>query len=160
MDNLKLADEIEAAKNTDRELYRDPAAVGLEYYAPSIHVTEGGGIGINVGGHVVVKPLSDWHALALRAQSETDGWRPMLYDEELYGKVPGAVAAPKNGENILVWAPWMQRPSPAFWCDRTGAWDLDYGMIEDRPSTDPEEYAGLTHWRPLYAPPATGGDNV
>src|SRR5258708_7447069 len=31
-----------------------------------IHVTEGGGIGINVGGHVTVLPLRTWHALAKR----------------------------------------------------------------------------------------------
>lgn len=50
--------------NTDRELWREPAEVGLEAYAPSIHLTEGGGIGINVGGMVHVMPLRRWHALA------------------------------------------------------------------------------------------------
>jgi len=50
-----------ATQNTDRELWREPPG---DYYANSIHVTTGGGIGINVGGKVYVKPLKDWHALA------------------------------------------------------------------------------------------------
>lgn len=41
----------QAAKNTDRELWRGPDKGAGSYYADSIHVTEGGGIGINVGGH-------------------------------------------------------------------------------------------------------------
>ena len=51
--------------NTDREIWRSPDNGG--FYADSIHVTQGGGIGINCGGHVIVKPLRDWHALALAA---------------------------------------------------------------------------------------------
>lgn len=46
-------------KNTDRELWRlDPD----DYYSPSIHVTESGGIGIDVGGTVIVRPAEEWHA--------------------------------------------------------------------------------------------------
>ncbi len=51
------------AQNTDRELWRK---VPGDYYAPSIHVTEGGGIGINVGGFVIVKPVEWWHEMAKR----------------------------------------------------------------------------------------------
>src|SRR5689334_19662317 len=47
--------------NTDRELWR---LVPDSYYSPSIHVTAGNGIGINVGGHVIVMPIERWHALA------------------------------------------------------------------------------------------------
>lgn len=50
-----------ACKSTDRELWREKAD---DYYSPSIHVTERGGIGINVGGRVVVQNLRDWHAAA------------------------------------------------------------------------------------------------
>jgi len=57
----------QAAKNTDRELWREPPG---DYYANRIFVTEGGGIGIDVGGFVIVKPLADWHALA-KAECET-----------------------------------------------------------------------------------------
>ena len=58
-----MADEATEAKNTDRELWRERPE---DYYAPSIFVTEGGGIGINVDGHVIVKPVRDWHRLAMQ----------------------------------------------------------------------------------------------
>ena len=49
------------AKNTDRELWRK---VKDNYYSPSLHVTVTGGIGINKGGTVYVKPIEEWHRLA------------------------------------------------------------------------------------------------
>jgi hypothetical protein len=52
-------------KNTDRKLWQDPA--GGEF-ADSIHVTETGGIGINVGGRVLVAPIQEWHAAMLFRQ--------------------------------------------------------------------------------------------
>jgi hypothetical protein len=52
----------EAAVNTDKEIWRRTAD---DYYSPSIHVTEDNGIGINVGGHVIVKPVEDWHKAGL-----------------------------------------------------------------------------------------------
>lgn len=55
------------AKNTDRELWCGPDEGNGSYYADSIHVTEGGGIGINCGGYVIVKPLKEWFALAAPA---------------------------------------------------------------------------------------------
>ena len=58
-----------AGQNTDRELWREAPG---DYYANSIHVTTGGGIGINVGGMVHVKPLKDWHALAERAACDPE----------------------------------------------------------------------------------------
>ena len=48
----------EEALNTDRELWREVAG---DYYSPSIHLTHEGGIGINVGGHVIVRPVQKWH---------------------------------------------------------------------------------------------------
>jgi hypothetical protein len=55
-------------KNTDRELYRedtgDPAG---SYYENSVHVTESGDIGMNVGGLVIVQSIATWHAQARRA---------------------------------------------------------------------------------------------
>lgn len=53
-----------ASKNTDRELWRELDEGNGSYYSPSIHVTESGGIGINVGGTVIVRPLREWHKLA------------------------------------------------------------------------------------------------
>jgi hypothetical protein len=56
----------QAAVNTDRELWRGPDEGNGDFYADSIHVTEGGGIGMNVGGLVIVMPIREWHALAAR----------------------------------------------------------------------------------------------
>lgn len=52
------------AENTDREIWRGPDEGNGSYYADSIHVTKMGGIGINCGGHVIVKSPSAWHGLA------------------------------------------------------------------------------------------------
>lgn len=63
--NASLEREFDrACANTDRELWRESEG---DYYADSIHVNQGGGIGINCGGYVIVKPLRDWHALAIQA---------------------------------------------------------------------------------------------
>jgi len=51
-----------AAKNTDRELWRECEG---DYYADFVFVTEGGGIGMNAGGKVVVKSVREWVSLAL-----------------------------------------------------------------------------------------------
>jgi len=50
-----------AVLNTDVELWRE---VEDDYYAPSIHRTIQGKVGINVGGMVYVKTLMEWHRLA------------------------------------------------------------------------------------------------
>jgi hypothetical protein len=64
----------DAAENTDRELYREPDKTGAgDYYSNSLHVTEGRGVGINVGGLVFVKTLAEWHALAVKF--EPINWR-------------------------------------------------------------------------------------
>lgn len=47
-------------QNTDREIWRERPG---DYYADSIHVTETGGIGLNVGGWVMVLPIRTWHKL-------------------------------------------------------------------------------------------------
>lgn len=54
--------EHRAFANTDRELWRERPG---DFYSPSIHVTEHGGIGINVGGRVIVMSLKHWHNLAI-----------------------------------------------------------------------------------------------
>ena len=48
----------DACKNTDREIWRRKPG---DFYSPSIHVTEFNGIGINVGGHVLVSSVEEWH---------------------------------------------------------------------------------------------------
>jgi hypothetical protein len=67
-----ISPETATANNTDREIWREPDEGNGSYYADSIHVTEGGGIGINCGGHVIVKPLRDWHALAQGQQDRNE----------------------------------------------------------------------------------------
>ena len=46
------------SKNTDKEIWRKYKD---DFYSPSIHVTERGEIGINVGGYVTVASVEDWH---------------------------------------------------------------------------------------------------
>src|ERR1051325_89753 len=52
----------QAALNTDIEIWRRTPG---DYYSPSIHVTrDGGGIGMNLGGTVIVLPIELWFAAA------------------------------------------------------------------------------------------------
>ena len=44
--------------NTDKEIWRETPG---DYYSNSIHATEDGNIGINVGGIVFVATIEDWH---------------------------------------------------------------------------------------------------
>lgn len=63
----EMASNADATQNTDRELWREPFPDPPgDYYAPSIHVTAQGGVGINVGGLVYVMTLRNWHSLAER----------------------------------------------------------------------------------------------
>ena len=62
-----MADGCE--KNTDREIWRETEG---DYYSPSIHVTEAGGIGINVGGYVFVKSVQEWHKCQGQLRLQTD----------------------------------------------------------------------------------------
>lgn len=67
-----------AMRNTDREIWREREG---DFYADSIHVTEGGGIGINCGGSVIVMPLRKWFEAAnslSRAQAEIAGLREAM----------------------------------------------------------------------------------
>ena len=52
---------LDCCSNTDKEIWRKKPG---DYYAPSIQVTEGGGIGMNVGDHVIVAPIERWHEAA------------------------------------------------------------------------------------------------
>lgn len=62
--------------NTDREIWRGPDEGNGDYYADSLHVTKDDALGINCGGHVIVKPIRDWHRLGLaQTQSQPVAWR-------------------------------------------------------------------------------------
>jgi len=52
-------DDDKGCLNTDKEIWRK---IPDDFYSPSIHVTESGGIGINVGGLVYVAPVEKWHS--------------------------------------------------------------------------------------------------
>lgn len=52
---------MDCGKNEDVEIWRK---IPGDYYSPSIHVTKSDGIGINVGGLVIVKPIEEWMRLA------------------------------------------------------------------------------------------------
>jgi hypothetical protein len=57
---MKRMMKMEAAQNTDKELWRESE----DAYSPSMHVTTEGGIGISVGGTTHVKDVRRWHQLA------------------------------------------------------------------------------------------------
>ena len=51
------------ALNTGKEIWRKTPG---DYYSPSIHVTEFGDIGINVGGYVLIAPIEKWHEAGIK----------------------------------------------------------------------------------------------
>lgn len=88
-----LASELEAmtdeAKvNTDREIWCEREG---DFYADSIHVTEGGGIGIDCGGYVIVMPVREWHRLAASL-------RPSI---SVHGGPPQAWLAPWEASEVM-----------------------------------------------------------
>jgi hypothetical protein len=54
--------------NTDKELFRE---VKGDFYSPSCHMTKDRALGINVGGYVCVKPLTQWFALLYKLEEAT-----------------------------------------------------------------------------------------
>lgn len=65
-------------ENTDREIWRLKPG---DFYSPSIHVTDYGGIGINFGGHVIVAPVKMWHeagAIMFCVNQKLPSWRRRL----------------------------------------------------------------------------------
>ena len=67
---------VKAAKNTDRELWRE---IEDDHYSVSVHVTQDGKIGMNVGGSVIVKTVREWHDTTshLPVLSEANGPEPI-----------------------------------------------------------------------------------
>lgn len=83
----QLIKNCQAAKNTDRELWREREG---DYYADSIHVTAGGAIGMNCGGMVIVKPLREWHALCAPLQPAAQQPEPPASEQlpMIEGEIP------------------------------------------------------------------------
>lgn len=74
-------DRTQAVENTDREIWRGPDLGNGDYYADSVHVTQGGGIGMNVGGHVIVMRPREWHSVckeAIELRNQLDAAEVML----------------------------------------------------------------------------------
>lgn len=114
-----------SAENTDRELYRERAG---DYYADSIHVTADGGIGMNCGGLVLVRPIRKWHEAAY-------GWHsvrhePAPKEEPLIGGYAKGKAAIILGE---------------VWLGPDGAWYE--GDCNTKCRSAP------THWKRMPDPP-------
>ena len=70
-------------ENTDTHLfYEDPKDEG---YSPSCHMTKDRKLGIQVGGHVIQKPLRDWHEQAYQlknAEHDRDEWDALHTEEQ------------------------------------------------------------------------------
>jgi hypothetical protein len=73
-------DRNDGCQNTDRHLWPQ---VSEDAFAPRIFVTAGDGIGIDVGGHVIVKLLRDWHALAARPPLCASAQQPVATVEQV-----------------------------------------------------------------------------
>ena len=70
----KQIEQPQTCENTDTKLWSEPPK---DYYSSSIHVTKNNKIGIDVGGNVFVKSLSEWHNLAYEALAKTQ--EPMTH---------------------------------------------------------------------------------
>lgn len=124
----------DAAKNTDVEIWRETEG---DYYSPSIFVTEQGGIGINVGGHCAVKPVCDWHALAVEPPTADMEWQPIE-------------TAPKDGTEVLLF--WQYTyPNDEYLTQGVEIGAFDEGCWTTYCGDTPDSI--ITHWMPLPAPP-------
>jgi hypothetical protein len=97
-DAMREMIENEAAENTDVELWRE---VDGDYYAPSVHVTKDGGIGINVGGKVYVKPLREWHNLADQNPNGFAVSNPEAYERQATAESGSVEARVRELEALL-----------------------------------------------------------
>lgn len=70
---------VQAFQNTDREVWRETPG---DFYSNSVHLTATGGLGINVGGTVYVKPPAEWHRLASGARSTARAGSPLGRDAD------------------------------------------------------------------------------
>ncbi len=58
-----MSEPAASVQNTDREIWRGPDEGRGDYYADSLSITSGDALAIDCGGHVIVMPIRDWHAL-------------------------------------------------------------------------------------------------
>ncbi len=89
---------MNTGKNTDKEIWR---RISDDYYSPSIHVTEFGDIGINVGGYVLVAPIENWHDAGdkiLTIDPKLPNWKRKLAHWLLGWKPDGLTELPESEE--------------------------------------------------------------
>jgi hypothetical protein len=108
------------AQNTDRELYREPDAGNGSFYSDSVFVTEGGAIGMNVGGSVIVKSIRAWHELATNPR--------FVYDTEKRTLVPVSPSSP---------LPWDSRANRHYEPVERRAEQIYAGLAYDGPGEKP-----------------------
>lgn len=90
-------------QNTDREIWRETPD---DYYAPSIHVTQGGSIGVNVGGHVIVAGVREWHAAAKVMIGAEQRPQPMQQTPDAVPGLPQTLPPPTESERETI-AAWL-----------------------------------------------------
>ena len=88
--------ENNAAENTDKEIWRK---VKDDYQSPSIHVTESGSIGIDVGSLVFVAPVEKWHEV-FKKNLELEGIERQKLDN-LIDKIANRIEE-RNQENSIL----------------------------------------------------------
>ncbi len=69
----------ECKVNTDREIFR---LTDDDYYSPYMFITKERNIGIGVGGHVFVKPVEEWHRLAMEEGFLQEMEHPYVEDKD------------------------------------------------------------------------------
>jgi hypothetical protein len=135
-------EKLKACENADIPIWHEPDGAIIQ--------TAGGGIGINCGGLVIVKPLREWHALASRTPSldreVVDQWQPI----ETFAEP----TAPSTGNGVII-ADADGTVGEAYFRnhgDSDDGWWWVNTSWGDCP--EPERPTSPTHWRPLPAPPA------
>lgn len=76
-----------------------------------------------------------------------DAWQPIK-------------TAPKDGTRIVLYAAQWTDDGVTLgeWSERIGCWSADAGCMEDGPAMTSDVLDGPTHWMPVPAPPAQGGE--
>lgn len=110
--------EQDPMQNTDTELFRE---VKDDYYAPSVHVTRDGKIGMNVGGLVIVLPIREWHGLA----------NPVPYTDDNIHNNPAPLVDGELQKQVIQ----FQKDTLAEWEDPAGR-NVDMIKLADRFTKD------------------------
>lgn len=139
----------QAYENTDKEIWRGKSRAEFgdddRYYADSLFVPVGEveALGINCGGTVVVKPIREWHRLALAAEPP---------EQAAVTTIP-STASTSNGPS---YDPWAQQPSASQEFDARAEferWWRSEGITHlPKPGEPPQHaYVAARTWEAAYA---------